>query len=93
MVIVRLGSANLIGDANQPTEVEIAQQREETFPHRYPSTIDEFVSSDISISVCERSTETSPHSRSISLAAEPSKEDSFLSLASEDHSKEEYDTH
>ncbi|CAI7596848.1 unnamed protein product [Penicillium manginii] len=93
MVIVRPGSANLIGDANQPTEVEIAQQRKETFPHRYPSTIDECVSSDISISVCERSTETSPYSRSNSLAAEPSKEDSFLNFASEDHSKEEYNTH
>jgi hypothetical protein len=51
------------------------------------------VSSDIFTSVCERSTDTSPSSRSVSLAAEPSEEDSLLSLASEDHSKEKYDTH
>lgn len=83
----------MIGDANHATEVEVAQQREETFPLRYPSTIDECVVSDIFTSVCERSTQTSPPSRSVSPTAESSKEDSFLSLASEDHSKENYDTH
>lgn len=90
MEIVQPDCANLIGNAKQSTEVEVAQQREKMLPRRYPSTIDECVSSDI---VCERSTETSPPSRSVSLAVEPSKEDSFLSFASEDHNQKKYGTH
>ncbi|KAG0158345.1 Putative SANT domain DNA binding protein [Penicillium digitatum] len=93
MVIVRPDSANLIGDANQSPEVEVAQQREEAFSPRYPSTIYDCVSSDTSTSVLERFTESSSSSRSVSLATEASEEDFFLNLASKDHNKERYDTH
>lgn len=91
--VVQSDSENLIGDANQSTEREVAQQREETFPSSLPSTIDESVLSDVSNSVCGRSTETSLSFRSISPVSETSKEDLFLSLASKDHSKEKPDTH
>lgn len=73
--------------------MEVAQQREEIFSLSYPSTINKYALSDISTSVCDRSTETTPPFQSVSPVAKLSKEDFFLSLTSEDHNKEKYDTY
>lgn len=88
--ITRLGSADLISDANQSPEVEVVQQRQEMFPLRYSSNADECVQSDSSTSGCERSIETSPSSRSTSVASRSSKENSFPCLTSKYQKKENY---